>query len=64
MTKDHLAIPDFANNGMIQSVPLDPLLRNLTVVVFYKFVHQNYLTDFQLHYAIISVFARALVYLF
>ena len=31
MTKDHLAIPDFANNGMIQSVPSDPLLRSLTV---------------------------------
>ena len=32
MTKDILAIPDFGNNGMIQSVPSDPLLRSLTVI--------------------------------
>ena len=29
--KRHLAIPDFGNNGMIHSVPSDPLLRSLTV---------------------------------
>ena len=31
MKKDNLAIPGFGNNGMIQSVPSDPLLRSLTV---------------------------------
>ena len=34
ITKDNLAIPDFGNNGMIQSVPSDPLLRSLTVELF------------------------------
>ena len=44
MTKDHLAIPDFANNGMIQSVPSDPLLRSLTVVAYggFTYVRKGY----------------------
>ena len=37
MTKDNLAIPDFGNNGIIQSVPLDPLLRSLTVRLFLQY---------------------------
>ena len=59
MTKDHLAIPDFANNGMIQSVPSDPLLRSLTILeIFFSFSKRPSQVKFQ---SSVQIFWKLLV---